>query len=139
MSRDSFDNLHQILQPHIQRQDTNFRKAVPSKLRLAIFLYHISLGTCYRGLSHQFGVGRATVCNIIRQVAEPICEHMFRQYVCFSTTGEVIANMEYWENKNHVPGVVQCMDGTHILIKRPCYNGHGYYNRKGDYSINVQG
>ena len=113
MSRDSFEHLHQILEPHIQRQDTQFRNAIPSKRRLAIFLYHITLGTCYTGVSNQF--------------------------VRFSTTEDCLISMEFWKENNHIPGVVGCIDGTHIRIKRPVHNGQGYYNRKGYYSMNVQG
>jgi len=139
MSRDSFEHLHQILEPHIQRQDTQFRNAIPSKRRLAIFLYHITLGTCYTGVSNQFGIGRSTVSNIIGQVAEAICMHMFKRFVRFSTTEDCLISMEFWKENNHIPGVVGCIDGTHIRIKRPVHNGQGYYNRKGYYSMNVQG
>ena len=139
MTYDSFQQLHQLLEPYIKRQDTRFRPAKPSQLRLAIFLYHVTLGACYKAVSNQFGVGVSTVSNIVGQVAVAICKNMTKQYIKFPSYNEGLETMEFWKAKNHTVGVVGCIDGTHIPITRPCQGGNGYFNRKGGYSINVQG
>ncbi|CAH1981438.1 unnamed protein product [Acanthoscelides obtectus] len=36
------------------------------------------------------------------------------------------------------PGVIGCVDGTHIAISRPAREAHNFYNRKGYYSLNTQ-
>jgi hypothetical protein len=139
MSRTSFNHLHAILQPYIMRQDTRFRPAVPSKRRLAIFLYHTTLGVCYKAVTNQFGHGTSTISDIVGQVAEAICKHMTKRYIRFPSPDEARLSMEFWNENNHVPGVVGCIDGTHIPISRPCVGGNVYFNRKSQYSINVQG
>ncbi|CAH3044736.1 unnamed protein product, partial [Porites lobata] len=37
------------------------------------------------------------------------------------------------------PGVVGCIDGTHVRIQAPNKNENDYVNRKGFHSINAQG
>jgi hypothetical protein len=78
MSRTSFNTLHQLLQPHIQKQDTRFRKAIPSTIRLSIFLYHVCLGVGYTAISNQFAVGKSTVSKIVGEVGTAICKVMGR-------------------------------------------------------------
>ena len=41
--------------------------------------------------------------------------------------------------KTRIPRVVACLDGCYIQIIRPSKSGIAYFNRKGFYSINVQG
>src|SRR4051812_44354292 len=41
--------------------------------------------------------------------------------------------------KTGIPGVVACLDGSHIPILQPGHSGTAYCNHKGYYSINVQG
>ena len=47
-------------------------------------------------------------------------------------------SIEGFEKIIRLPDVAACVDGTHILIKRP-ENYLGLYNRKGVPSVNVQG
>lgn len=40
--------------------------------------------------------------------------------------------------KTGFPGVIGCVDGTHINIIRPSKDEHLYFNRKGNQSINAK-
>jgi hypothetical protein len=140
MSRTSFNTLHQLLQPHIQKQDTRFRKAIPSTIRLSIFLYHVCLGVGYTAISNQFAVGKSTVSKIVGEVGTAICKVMGRRLVRMPTAVEAQRSIEHWRKVTKgIPGIVACIDGSHIPITRPCASGNGYFNRKGYYSLNIQG
>lgn len=139
MSRHSFFRLHALLQPHIQKKQTHLRPTIPSEHRLAIFLYHVAQGSSYTSLSDQFGVGKSTISTIIGDVSKAIVKQMSAQYVRFPNADEAMRSMEFWREKNRIPGVVGCLDGTHIRILQPAYSGTAYCNRYGYYSINVQG
>lgn len=139
MSRDSFETLHQLLQRYIEKPDTRFRKAIPSNIRLAIFLYHITLGVPYTAVCNQFGVGKTSVSRIVGQVALAICQNLSKLYIRMPSCDEAFRSMEFWRRQIQIPGIVACIDGCHIPISRPCASGNGYYNRKGFYSLNVQG
>jgi len=54
------------------------------------------------------------------------------------TVEQGLRSMTAWELQTHIPGIVGAVDGTHIQI-RPSKDGEGYFNRKGFYSLNVQG
>jgi hypothetical protein len=139
MSRTSFYTLHDLLRPFIEKKSTPFREPVPSDRRLAIFLYHVSLGATFLAISNQFACGKSTVCGIIADITEAIVQHLTKKYVRFSTTEQAMRSIEFWRAKTGIPGVVACLDGCHIQIIRPSKSGTAYFNRKGFYSINVQG
>ena len=40
--------------------------------------------------------------------------------------------------KGGFPGVIGCIDGTHVRIQAPSHDEPSYVNRKGFHSINVQ-
>jgi hypothetical protein len=139
MSRKSFYSLHTLLQPHIQKQQTHFRSTISSEHRLAIFLYHITQGNGYSSITDLFAVGKSTISNIIRDVSKAIVQQLSGKYIRFSDVDEAMRSMEFWREKSGIPGVIGCIDGTHISIIQPAYSGTAYCNRKGIYSINVQG
>ncbi|XP_055850460.1 putative nuclease HARBI1 [Episyrphus balteatus] len=45
--------------------------------------------------------------------------------------------MEYFVEKYGIPGVIGCIDGTHIALQRPTENEHMFFNRKGYHSLNA--
>jgi hypothetical protein len=139
MSRKSFYALLAIIQPYIQKQSTSFRKPIQPDRRLAIFLYHISHGVSYQAISTQFCVGKSTISGIIGNVSQAIISHLSPRCVLFSTPEQMMRTMDFWREKKGIPGVVGCIDGSHIPILKPVGTGSAYCNRKGFYSINVQG
>ncbi len=139
MSRTSFYTLHELLRPYIQKKSTQFREPIPSERHLAIFLYHITLGATFLAISNQFACGKSTVCGIVLNITEAICHHLSKKYIYFSTNEQAMRSIEFWRAKTGIPGVVACLDGCHIQIIRPSQSGVSYFNRKGFYSINVQG
>ena len=70
MSKDSFEYLCAELSPHIAKRDTNFRKAIAVRHRVAIALYWLADSARYRTIGNLFGVGKSTVCTIVKQVCE---------------------------------------------------------------------
>ena len=82
---------------------------------------------------------RLPLANIVGQVALAIVKHLSKTYIRFPTVAESQENMAFWKTQVQIPGIVACIDGSHILILRPCHNGEGYFNRKHFYSLNVQG
>jgi hypothetical protein len=127
------------LEPYIAKQDTRWRRAIPSRIRVIAYLLHITQGMTYRQLSHLLGIGVMTVCKCVHQCTYAICRHMFLTYIRLPTPTEARANMEKWRQSSNIPGIFGAIDGTHINIKQPCTDGRDYFNRKGFYSINVQG
>ena len=139
MTRQSFHRLHALLRPYIQKKETHLRPTIDSEYRLAIFLYHISHGAAYTVLVNQFGVGKSTVSGIIGDVSKAIVQQLSTKYIRFPNVDEAMRSIEHWREKSGIPGIVACIDGTHIPIIQCAKTGTVYCNRKGYYSINVQG
>ena len=104
MSRTSFYTLHELLRPYIQKKSTEFREAIPSERRLAIYLYHITLGATFLAISNQFACGKSTVCGIVLNVTEAICYHVSKKFISFSTNEQAMCSIEFSilvsENRN---------------------------------------
>lgn len=50
---------------------------------------------------------------------------------------EIKQSTLHFFRKYGFPGIIDCVDGTHIKIIKPSINGIDYLNRKGYYSINA--
>jgi len=139
MSRTSFNTVQTLLQPYIQKKQMYLRPTIPSDLHLAIFLFHIAQGEAYTSVSIQFGVGKSTVSTIIGDVSQATVRHLSSEHIRFPNVDEAMRSMEYWRAQSGIPGIVACIDGSHILILQSASSGSAYFNRKGFYSINIQG
>jgi hypothetical protein len=152
MSRNSFASLHGILgtfqdqrptytlvEPYISKQDTRWRKAIPSAARVIAYLLFVMQGMTYFQISNSLGIGVMTVCKCVHECTYAINRHMFAAYIRLPTPAEARATMEKWRQQTSIPGIYGAIDGTHIAIKKPAEHGQDYFNRKSDYSLNVQG
>ena len=55
-----------------------------------------------------------------------------------STEAEIAQIKRGFYDKGGLPGVIGCVDGTHVKIQGPTENENDCVNRKGFHSINVQ-
>ena len=81
MSKVTFQKLCEELAPFIERRDTNYRKAISLRERVAITLYRLADTTSYRTVSNLFRVGKSTVCQIVLEVCTCIVEVLFKSLV----------------------------------------------------------
>ena len=139
MSRQTYLHLCEQLRPEIQHMDTNYRQAVPVKKRVAITLWYLATPGEYRTIAHLFGIARSTVCVIVKEVCKAILKVLLRQYISFPSGDELNDIVEGFENSWGVPQCVGAIDGSHIPILGPKEQHTDYYNRKGWYSIILQG
>ena len=87
-------------------------------------LMRVSVGTC---------------CEIIHKVSR-ILASLMRDFIKFpSTPAARTRAMQAFYGIARFPGVVGCVDGTHVGIRNPGGpHAEVYRNRKGRFSINVQ-
>ena len=139
MSKDAFNYLCQELSPFISKEDTNFRKCVPVKVRVAVTLYFLSGCSGYRTIANLFGLGRSTVCGIVHNVCKEFVSNMIRKYIYLPSRNETKNIMAEFEEISGFPQAVGAIDGCHIRIKAPNENPEDYVNRKDYHSIVLQG
>lgn len=114
--------------------------SVSLECKLAACLRFFAEGAYQRGAAQDFKVAIAqptfsqhfaTILNILEQKLCP------KWIVLPMTDEEKEEAKRYFYDRSGIPGVIMCVDGTHIKIFKPSENAHLYYNRKGFFSMNV--
>ncbi|XP_048003504.1 uncharacterized protein LOC125239834 isoform X1 [Leguminivora glycinivorella] len=72
MSKESFEELHSMVELLIEKIETNFRKCISTRERLAICLRHFRAGLSFKELAMKYRVGRTTVASIIKDVSRAL-------------------------------------------------------------------
>ena len=139
MSHPTFENLCNQLRPHIQKQDTNMRKAIPVDQRVAVALYKLAHGASYRQLSQPLGVSPSACQEICEEVYLMICRHLRQEHIKFPTNYDLHQEMHKFGEMKHMPMCFGAVDGSHIPITAPRHGRIAYRNRKGFYSVLLQG
>ena len=104
----------------------------------AITLWVLASSAEYRTVSHLFGVGRSTVCEIVHETCQAIVDNLLPQYIHFPSLDQQQQYIENFENKWGVPQCIGAIDGSHIPVSQPALCHTDYYNCKGWYSILIQ-
>ena len=139
MSRATFEYICRLVGPAIARQNTRMRDAIPVEKRVAVSLWCLATGECYRSCGLMIGLAKPTVVECCHEFVEAICR-LQDDFIKFpSTRAEISREIEGFTEKSKVPNVVAAIDGGHIPIKAPKENHEDYCNRKHFYSYLVQG
>ena len=88
-----------FLEPHIQRRDTNYRKAISVKHRVPITVWRLATNVEYRTLSHLFGVGVSTVGSIVRECWRVIHDELTPRYVRMPTGDDFDRMLDGFETR----------------------------------------
>ncbi|XP_022805404.1 protein ALP1-like [Stylophora pistillata] len=140
MSQVTFEKLCEELAPFVERWDTKYRKVISVRERVAITLYRLADTASYRAVSNLFGVGKSTVCPIVLEVCSAIVEFLFKRLIHLSVTRQDIeTEVVAFFKRAGFPQVVGALDGCHVAILAPNENPADYVNRKGFYSVILQG
>ncbi|KAL7874886.1 hypothetical protein SRHO_G00058560 [Serrasalmus rhombeus] len=100
------------------RRTTSLRK------RVGASLYWLATGVGYHTLSNLFGIGKASVCLIIRDFCKAVHYVLMPDYI--SLPQDIFRGFRTrW--------------GFHIPIIAPENNHCDYFNRKGHHSVRLQG
>ncbi|XP_013137659.1 PREDICTED: putative nuclease HARBI1 isoform X2 [Papilio polytes] len=120
--------------PNPRRSD-----GVPLTAKILITLAFYASGSIQTLVSKSpvHNVSQATVSRAVKQVTEAF-DQIYHKYVKWPTQrSERLLIKAKFCNKFKIPGVLGCIDGTHVAILKPSYNSQLYNNVKGSQSINV--
>lgn len=76
MTPDIFDELLNLVAPKIEKKDTNYRKAIPAKERLAITLHYLATGNSFTSLAYTFKVSKQLISSIIPEVCSALVDSL---------------------------------------------------------------
>lgn len=91
----------------------------------------------FRSVALRFGVRPSTLHYFYSYVVEALRE-LSPHYITWPNEEERIAIKEAFLRATGFPGVIGCIDGTHIFITAPLQDAASYRNRHHCYSLNVQ-
>jgi hypothetical protein len=138
MTKPAIFALSDLLDPHVKKQDTKYRLAIPVLVCVALTLFKLTQGTSLLVCSEMFAVGKNTCSAILRGTVRAINE-VLRHEISWPT-GEKLQQIQLdFQELCGLPAVAGAIDGTHINISRPKYGAEDYYHFKsGGYSLNCQ-
>ncbi|XP_055922492.1 putative nuclease HARBI1 [Eupeodes corollae] len=116
--------------------------AIPPYIKLACALRFLGSGSYQNGVGSDFelGLAQSTVSVVLSEVLDllevKICPVWIKADM---STSEKQEARNYFFERARLPGLVGCVDGTHIGIIAPVQLQHQFLNRKGFYSLNVSG
>ena len=139
ISRHTFQFVCNLVGPHLLRQDTNMRRAIPVEKRVAVALWRLATGNSYRTTGLVFGIRRCTALKL----KDEFCSALLmtaNNFIKFPRgEAETRRAIAAFQEISCFPQVVGAIDGSHIPIIAPKNDPNDYYNRKQFHSIVLQG
>lgn len=105
--------------------------------QVLIALRYFATGSFMQVVGDTVGVDKSTVSRCITRVSTVLSSKAgtFIKWPSEDRKREV--KNGFYENGGF-PGVIGCIDGTHVRIQAPVHDEPSFVNRKGYHSINVQ-
>ncbi|XP_068126508.1 uncharacterized protein [Hyperolius riggenbachi] len=135
MSVGSFDCLLSKLKDALQRQDTNYRRAITPTERLLITLRFLATGHSYAALHYQFLMGRSTIRYLVLDTCKLIWKTLQPEFMPPPDLPMWEANIQHFWEKHQFPNCLGAVDGKHVRIVMPAATGSVYYNYKKYFSL----
>jgi hypothetical protein len=138
MHKDSFTALALQIVPLIVKDAARGRPIAP-QLELLATLRFYATGCFLREVGDLLGISEMSASRIVHKVTYLIAG-LRATYIKFPSNEELPLIKRDFYNIAGMPGVIGCVDGSHVPIKRPITDDYEEYRcRKGFFSINVQG
>lgn len=142
---DCFDVLVPTLQddPVFHNQSNLPQMPVDAQLAIALYRFgHYGNAISTKLVALWAGIGYGTVRFITQRVMKAICSDRFRRSALYWPTLDEKEEAKRWVEENSCPAWRDgwlMVDGTLVpLYARPAFYGNTWYDRKSNYSLNVQ-
>uniref|UniRef100_A0A8C6T222 DDE Tnp4 domain-containing protein n=1 Tax=Neogobius melanostomus TaxID=47308 RepID=A0A8C6T222_9GOBI len=128
MSAVQMEDLLSIIGPTIRRQETNFRKSISPRQRLAVTIRFLATGESFTSLALQYRLGVSTVSSIVHSALEAIETHMLGTQIPAPTEEMWRAvSAGFWEKWNF-PNCIGVIDGKRVNIRAPPNSGSHHFS-----------
>ena len=134
MSQTTSNFICTSLQNQLERS-SKVRPCLEIDCRVGIAIYYMASNADYRTVGNLFGVAKSTVCLVINA----IMNNLFDRYVSFPKDDNLQKVIDGFAENWNFPNCAGAIDGTHVPIIGPAEHHADYVNRKGWYSIILQG
>ena len=135
--RESIEFLVELLRDDLERP-TSRNHTLSTTVHVLVALRFFASGSFLQVIGDTLGLSKSTVSRIVNNVSYALAQKQIHFIKWPSTEAEIVQTKRGFYDKGGFPGVIGCVDGTHIKIQGPTQNENNYVNRKGFHSINVQ-
>lgn len=103
------------MRPHVQRDNTRYRLAIPVLIRVACTLFKLAHDANLTVCSEMFATGRSTVSLVLRKVVHAINDTL-QSEILWPSGKRLLKTQSKFEDLCGLPGVVGAIDGMHVAI-----------------------
>ena len=129
--------LH-VISSDLEHGLPNSNNFIPPILQIAVALRFYATGHFQITDGDLIGISQPSVCRIIERVSRAIAKRK-AQFIKFPTAGSLQDIKRQFKDIGGIPGVVGCIDCSHIPISSlGGEEAELFRNRKGYFSVNVQ-
>ncbi|KAK3929165.1 Protein ANTAGONIST OF LIKE HETEROCHROMATIN PROTEIN 1 [Frankliniella fusca] len=137
MSRGLFESLTGTLHNHLVRTGKLRRERTPLQDVVLMVLWLIATPDTFRSVALRFGVNPGTLYYFYSYIIEALRE-LAAEYIQWPGPEERAHIKAAFARATGFPGVIGCIDCTHVTITAPLQDPGQHINRHHQYSINVQ-
>ncbi|XP_055614942.1 putative nuclease HARBI1 [Toxorhynchites rutilus septentrionalis] len=108
--------------------------------KLAVCLRFFAEGSYQHGASKDYDVAiaQSTFSKVLDEMLIILERKICTKWINFEMTQQEMREAKrFFYEKSGIPGVIMCVDGTHVKIIPPIADRNLFYNRKGFYSLNT--
>ena len=139
MKKDTFLKFCGKLENALAPSQRTVEEPLEVQKKVAIAIYWLASTAEYRTVGNLFGVGKSTMFHCVHQVCHAIMDNLQEEYVSFPEGETLKSIIKGYEEKYGFPNCGGVIDGTNIPIIAPDHSHGDYLNRKGFYSLIMQG
>ena len=139
MGKDTFMYVCNQLRSHIERKRTTMRQPISVEKRVGMTIWRLATNVDYRTIGHLFGISRASVCCIVKEVCTVMVKVLMPMYIKWPEGDCLQQVIDIFEHKWGYPQCGGVIDGSHIPIIASEHFHTDFFNRKGWHSIILQG
>ena len=132
--RDSIEFLTEILKNDLQRQ-TKRNHALSPTQQILVALRFFASGSFLQLIGDTVGLPKSSVSRAVKDVSLALAQKQ-NEFILWPSPAELREVKRGFYDKGGFPGVIGCVDGTHVRIQAPTANENDFVNRKGFHSIN---
>ncbi|XP_029173399.1 putative nuclease HARBI1, partial [Nylanderia fulva] len=114
-------------------------KVVSAEKHILTFLWFAGhQSASFRDVADRFDLSLSTLESVLRRVTQFLYD-MRNEVIRYPTEVERQRTQRYYLESKGFPGVIGCIDGSHIRIDKPSEDPVAYINRKHYFSVHMQG
>ncbi|RVE39772.1 hypothetical protein evm_015578, partial [Chilo suppressalis] len=139
LSKNLFHNLVSEITPYMPRTLRSDALDIETKILVALAFFATGSYQTIVGDSRRHCVSQSSVSKAVKQVTMALNNrNILNKFISFPVRLQEREQLKReFYSKFRMPGLMACIDGTHVAIVKPNEHEERFYNRKGYHSLNV--